>query len=542
MMESAAKREPIRKLGGTMTETERGGVVVLDFGGQYTQLIARRIREQQVFSSILPCTSSIEEIRKLEPVGLVLSGGPSSVYDADAPKCDPKILAMGLPVLGICYGMQWITHALGGKVEKAERREYGSAQLVIENGRGSGESLLFTGAPPSLRVWNSHGDHVRALPPGFRTVGTTENAVAAVEDPERKIYAVEFHPEVKHTQQGTEILRNFLFRVCKAEQKWSGAAFVEETTEAIRNRVGASCAICALSGGVDSTVAAVLVHRAIGDRLTNIFVNTGMLRKNEFEQTLDMLRNRLGLHVIGVDASERFLAQLKGITDPEEKRRRIGREFIAVFAEEAQKLQRGEAHGEIGFLVQGTLYPDVIESVSVKGPSATIKTHHNVGGLPEKMPFALVEPLRDLFKDEVRRIGKDLGLPDEILQKHPFPGPGLAVRLLGEITREHLHTLREADAVVVEEIRRAGLYEKVWQAFAVLLPVRSVGVMGDGRTYGLTVAVRVVESEDAMTADWVRLPGEVLERISTRIVNEVPGVTRVVYDISSKPPSTIEWE
>jgi GMP synthase (glutamine-hydrolysing) len=542
MMESAAKREPIRELGGTMTETERGGVVVLDFGGQYTQLIARRIREQQVFSAILPCSSSLDEIRKLEPVGLVLSGGPSSVYDAEAPKCDPKILAMGLPVLGICYGMQWITHTLGGTVERAERREYGSAQLVIEKGHGNGESLLFAGATSSLRVWNSHGDHVRALPPGFRTVGTTENAVAAVEDPERKIYAVEFHPEVRHTQQGTEILRNFLFRVCKAEQKWSGAAFIQETIEAIRKQVGVRRAICALSGGVDSTVAAVLVHRAMGDRLTNIFVDTGMLRKNEFEQTLDMLRNRLGLHVIGVDASSRFLTQLKGITDPEEKRRRIGREFIAVFAEEAQKLQGGEAHGEIVFLVQGTLYPDVIESVSVKGPSATIKTHHNVGGLPEKMPFALVEPLRDLFKDEVRRIGKDLGLPGEILEKHPFPGPGLAVRLLGEITREHLHTLREADAVVVEEIRRAGLYEKVWQAFAVLLPVRSVGVMGDGRTYGLTVAVRVVESEDAMTADWVRLPGEVLERISTRIVNEVPGVTRVVYDISSKPPSTIEWE
>ncbi|HYT18768.1 MAG TPA: glutamine-hydrolyzing GMP synthase [Candidatus Polarisedimenticolia bacterium] len=521
---------------------ELGGVVVLDFGGQYTQLIARRIREQQVFSAVLPCMSSLEEIRKLEPAGIVLSGGPSSVYDPEAPKCDPKVLALGIPVLGICYGMQWITHTLGGTVEKAARREYGRAQLSIGDSKGNAGSHLFAGIPASLRVWNSHGDHVRMLPQGFRTVGRTENAIAAVENPEKKIYAVEFHPEVNHTERGTELLRNFLFRVCKAEPKWSGAAFIEETTAAIRERVGNKWAICGLSGGVDSTVAAVLVHRAMGARLTNIFVNTGMLRKNEFAQTLEMLRDRLKLHVIGVDASDRFLAQLKGVTDPEEKRKRIGREFIAVFAEEAQKLQAGEAHGEIGFLVQGTLYPDVIESVSVKGPSATIKTHHNVGGLPEKMPFALIEPLRDLFKDEVRRIGKDLGLPTEILVKHPFPGPGLAVRLLGEITRPHLATLQDADAIVVEEIRRAGLYEKVWQAFAVLLPVRSVGVMGDGRTYGLTVAVRVVESDDAMTADWVRLPGEVLERISTRIVNEVTGVTRVVYDVSSKPPSTIEWE
>src|SRR6266568_4819087 len=467
-------------------KSELGGVVVLDFGGQYTQLIARRVREQQVFSAILPCTASLEEIKQYEPAGIVLSGGPSSVYDADAPKCDPKVLALGIPVLGICYGMQWITHTLGGKVERAERREYGRAHLKVACGSGSESSHLFMGVPESLRIWNSHGDHVLALPAGFRATGHTENAIAAVEDPKRQIYAVQFHVEVNHTERGTELLRNFLFRVCKAEPKWSGAAF--------------------------------------------------------FEQTLEMLRDRLKLHVIGVDASDRFLAQLKGVIDPEEKRRRIGREFIAVFAEEAQKLQGGEARGEIGYLVQGTLYPDVIESVSVKGPSATIKTHHNVGGLPEKMPFDLIEPLRDLFKDEVRRIGRDLGLPDEILVKHPFPGPGLGVRLLGEITRAHLFTLREADAIVVEEIRRAGFYERVWQAFAVLLPVRSVGVMGDGRTYGLTVAVRVVESHDAMTADWAKLPSEVLERISTRIVNEVPGVTRVVYDISSKPPSTIEWE
>jgi len=472
MAETAARpvTERGQEQGGRM-KAELGGVVVLDFGGQYTQLIARRIREQQVFSAILPCTVPVEEIQKLEPAGIVLSGGPSSVYDADAPKCDPKVLALGIPVLGICYGMQWITHTLGGKVERAERREYGRAQLKVDCEGGSESSALFAGVPTALRVWNSHGDHVRSLPEGFRTIGKTENAIAAVENPKQKIYAVEFHPEVNHTERGRELLKNFLFRVCQAEPKWSGAAFIEETVQSIRAKVGNKWAICGLSGGVDSTVAAVLVHRAMENRLTNIFVNTGLLRKNEFENTLEMLRARLKLHVIGVDASERFLAQLKGITDPEEKRRRIGREFIAVFAEEAQKLQAGEAHGEIGYLVQGTLYPDVIESVSVKGPSATIKTHHNVGGLPEKMPFALIEPLRDLFKDEVRRMGKELGLPAEVLVKHPLPGPGMAVRLLGEVTRTQLVTLQEADAIVVEEIRSASLYEIVWQAFAVLLPV-----------------------------------------------------------------------
>jgi len=519
-------------------KSELGGVVVLDFGGQYTQLIARRIREQQVFSAILPCTVSLDEIRAYEPAGIILSGGPSSVYDQDAPKCDPAVLSAGIPVLGICYGMQWIARTLGGKVEPVGRREYGRAEFATE---AAEDGELFRGLPGKLKIWNSHGDNVLAVPAGFRTTGKTENAIAAIQNKEKRIHAVQFHPEVNHTEQGTAILRNFLFAVCKAEPKWSGSAFVEETTQAIAQKVGEKQVICALSGGVDSTVAAVLVHRAIGDRLTNVFVNTGLLRKNEFEDTLKMYRERLSLQVVGVDATDRFLGQLAGITDPEEKRKRIGREFIAVFAEEAQRLQRESSH-HIAFLVQGTLYPDVIESVSVKGPSATIKTHHNVGGLPEKMPFALIEPLRDLFKDEVRRIGRELGLPDEILLKHPFPGPGLAVRVLGEVTREHLSTLRDADAVVREEIREAGLYQKTWQAFAVLLPVRSVGVMGDGRTYGLTIAVRVVDSDDAMTADWSRLPFEVLERISTRIVNESTSVTRVVYDITSKPPGTIEWE
>ena len=515
---------------------EAQSIVVLDFGAQYSQLIARRIREQNVFSVVLPCTAPIDEIKSYGPAGIILSGGPSSVYDQDAPAADPRVFSLGLPVLGICYGLQLMTHVLGGKVRPAGKREYGHATVEILDG-----SRLFTGLPKLLSVWMSHGDEAMELPQGFRLIGKTPNAVAAIENPEKKMFAVQFHPEVHHTKLGTEILKNFAFEICGVKPSWTAQHFVDATVAQVRETVGAKGrAICALSGGVDSSVAAVLVHRAIGDRLTCVFVNNGVLRKNEFEKVQQNLRDKLGLRVVAVDASQRFLARLAGVTDPEKKRHIIGNEFIAIFEEQAELIQREQGHVE--FLVQGTLYPDVIESRSVRGPSQTIKTHHNVGGLPEKMKLRLIEPLKDLFKDEVRKIGRDLGMPEDILQRQPFPGPGLAVRILGEVTPERLALLREADDIVVSEIKRAGLYTRIWQSFAVLLPVMSVGVMGDQRTYAYTCAIRAVHSEDGMTADWVPLPTEVLKTISSRIVNEVKGINRVVYDITSKPPGTIEWE
>ena len=518
---------------------EAQSIVVLDFGAQYSQLIARRVREQKVFSVVLPCNTSIEEIRKHSPAGIILSGGPSSVYDQDAPKADPKLFELGVPVLGICYGLQFMAYALGGKVKAAKHREYGHAHVDL-----IAESELFSGLPRSLEVWMSHGDEALELPSGFKLIAQSPSAVAAIENAGSKLYAVQFHPEVRHTKLGTEILRNFILNICKAKPTWTPQHFVDATVASVRQQVGSGRAICALSGGVDSAVAATLVDRALRDgdksRLTSVFVNNGVLRKNEFEKVQQSLREKLGLHVHAVDATERFLIKLAGVTDPEKKRKIIGKEFIAVFDEEAHRIEKAE--GEVEWLVQGTLYPDVIESVSVRGPSQVIKSHHNVGGLPEKMKLKLIEPLKELFKDEVRQIGRDLGMPEEILHRQPFPGPGLAVRILGEVTPERLAILRECDDIVVNEIKRAGLYTKIWQSFAVLLPVMSVGVMGDQRTYAYTCAIRAVHSEDGMTADWAPLPHEVLKVISSRIVNEVKGVNRVVYDVTSKPPGTIEWE
>ena len=519
---------------------ETQSIVVLDFGAQYSQLIARRIREQSVFSVVLPCNATLEEIRSHSPVGIILSGGPSSVYDQDAPLADPGIFQLGLPMLGICYGLQYMVHALGGKVSPAAKREYGHAKVEVQAG-----SRLFEGLPKVLAVWMSHGDEAEALPQGFNLTAKSPNAVAAIENAEKQMWAVQFHPEVHHTPLGSDILRNFVLNICGAKPNWTAQRFIDQTIAAVRKTVGGGRAICALSGGVDSAVAAVLVDRAMRNgneptRLTCVFVNNGVLRKNEFEKVQQNLRDRLGLHLIAVDATERFMSKLAGVTDPETKRKIIGSEFIAVFDEEAHRIEKKQ--GSVDWLVQGTLYPDVIESRSVRGPSQIIKSHHNVGGLPEKMKLKLIEPLKELFKDEVRRIGRDLGMPEEILLRQPFPGPGLAVRIVGEVTAERTAILRECDEIVVDEIKKAGLYNKIWQSFAVLLPVMSVGVMGDQRTYAYTCAVRAVHSEDGMTADWVPLPHEVLKTMSSRIVNEVKGVNRIVYDITSKPPGTIEWE
>jgi GMP synthase (glutamine-hydrolysing) len=522
-------------------------IVVLDFGAQYSQLIARRIREQKVFSVVLPFNATLEEIRSYSPVGIILSGGPSSVYDNDAPHADKKVFGLGLPVLGICYGLQFMVYALGGKVRSASKREYGHAKVDIQHS----DSQLFQGLPNQLAVWMSHGDEAEELPAGFRLTAKTPNAVAAIENSERKMWAVQFHPEVHHTPLGADILHNFAINICGAKPTWTPQHFIDATIAQIKQQVGQGRAICALSGGVDSSVAAVLVDRAMRDssgssRLACVFVNNGVLRKNEFEKVQQNMRDNLGLHLIAVDATDRFMKKLAGVTDPETKRKIIGNEFIEVFDDEAKRILQDKVGnkeaGEVEWLVQGTLYPDVIESRSVRGPSQVIKSHHNVGGLPEKMKLKLIEPLKDLFKDEVRRIGRDLGVPEDILQRQPFPGPGLAVRILGEVTKERADLLRDCDEIVVSEIKRAGLYQKIWQSFAVLLPVMSVGVMGDQRTYGYTCAVRAVHSEDGMTADWVPLPYEVLKEISNRIVNEVRGVNRVVYDITSKPPGTIEWE
>jgi GMP synthase (glutamine-hydrolysing) len=516
-------------------EAHADRVLILDFGAQYTQLIARRIREHGVYCEIQPCHTPIEAVRAWRPAGIVLSGGPSSVLDADAPFAPKELLDLGVPVLGICYGLQWMCQQLGGVVEKADDREYGRAQLKLER-RGD---PLFAGLDDQTQrtVWMSHGDRVLRLPDGFAVLASSDHSpFAAVRHETRPLYGVQFHPEVVHTDGGATLLGNFVHAICGCARSWTMQAFVDGAVAAIRAQVGEGRAVCGLSGGVDSSVAAALVHRAIGDRLHCILVDHGLMRENEAADVERTFAEGLGIPLRVVDASDRFLGALAGVTDPEKKRRIIGHLFIEVFEHDAARL------GDAGFLVQGTLYPDVIESVSVRGPSQTIKTHHNVGGLPERMTLALVEPLRELFKDEVRAVGRMLGIPEALVGRHPFPGPGLAIRIMGEVTREKLAILRRCDAIWIEELRRAGLYDAIWQAFAVFLPVQTVGVQGDARTYDHVVALRAVTSVDAMTADWAHVPHDVLARASSRITNEVKGVSRVVYDVSSKPPATIEWE
>jgi len=540
----------------TAAPPKHSKILILDFGSQYTQVIARRIRELQVYSEVVPFNLSAAEIKKLQPNGIVLSGGPASVYDKGAPQIDKKIFSLGIPVLGICYGLMQMAHHLGGEVVFTGRREYGAGMLQITNG-----SQLFDGLGNQLDVWNSHGDEVTALPKGFLTAGRTESSdFAAVEDRQRKLYGLQFHPEVAHTPRGKEILQNFVYHICRCAMDWTMGSFIEEACERVRQQVSNEKVVLGLSGGVDSSVTAALLHKAIGDQLVCIFVNNGLLRAREEEVVQRVFGENFHIRLKYVDASERFLKALKGVTDPEKKRKIIGEQFIRVFehaivdlAKDNQKpkiknavlsgAKRSRMDQKFRFLAQGTLYPDVIESVSIGGnPAAVIKSHHNVGGLPEKMHFELVEPVRQLFKDEVRQVGLQLGLPKEIVYRQPFPGPGLAVRILGEVTPERLSILREADTIVQSEMEAADWYYKVWQSFAVLLPVRSVGVMGDQRTYENTIVLRIVESQDGMTADWVRLPYELLARMSSRISNEVKGVNRVCFDISSKPPSTIEWE
>ncbi|MCS6884228.1 MAG: glutamine-hydrolyzing GMP synthase [Acidobacteriota bacterium] len=508
-------------------------VLILDFGSQYTQLIARRIRELQVYCEILPFNTPADRVKESNPIGIVLSGGPSSVYEPDAPRCPDEIFHLGVPLLGICYGFQLLVEQFGGKVVASPRREYGAAEADIVS-----SSKLFAGLDGKLQVWMSHSDHISELPPKFTTIAKTPNAIAAAEAPYLRIYGLQFHPEVSHTPQGKNIIDNFL-KICGSRRDWTMSSFINDAVESIQMQIGQSGrAICGLSGGVDSSVAATLVSRAIGSRLSCVFVDNGLLRKNEFEDVLSKYR-QMGLNIVSVAAGERFLTKLAGIEDPEAKRKTIGQTFIEIFEEQAERLS---SHYRIDYLVQGTLYPDVIESKSVKGPSSVIKSHHNVGGLPEKMQLKLIEPLRELFKDEVRSLANELGLPQEIILRQPFPGPGLAVRILGEVNADRVKLLQDADKIVEQEITAAGYYDKLWQAFAVLLPVRTVGVMGDLRTYEYVVAIRAVTSQDGMTADWARLPYELLDRIARRIVSEVRGINRVTYDISSKPPSTIEWE